>query len=172
MSTPVVAPELLLEPAAEPDAEAIAALLAPHVASGLVLPRSSDEIRRGITDFVVATTGGSPVGCVSLRDYGDGLQEIRSLVVLDTSTGRGVGSRLVAAVVALAMQRRARRVFALTLRPHLFLRQGFTVVSPSEFPQKIWMDCWRCPKWDRCDEIALVLDLPDQRTGDTDSGAT
>jgi amino-acid N-acetyltransferase len=25
------------------------------------------------------------------------------------------------------------------------------------FPQKVWLDCVKCPKRDRCDEIAVIL---------------
>jgi hypothetical protein len=30
-----------------------------------------------------------------------------------------------------------------------------------QFPQKVWLDCAKCPKQDQCDEIALVLEGED-----------
>ena len=148
-----------LRPGRPGDAEAITRLLAPHVATGAVLARSPAEIREQIGSFVVAVGPGGTVGAVALRDFGRGLQEIRSLVVTPKHTGRGVGSRLIRAAVRLAGKRGAIRVFTLTMRPRMFVRLGFLPVDRSLFPLKVWSDCSVCPKWDRCDETALLLDL-------------
>lgn len=142
-------------------AEAIAALLHPYVELGLVLARSGEEIRRRHGDFLVALAGDRVVGTVSLRDFGAGLHEIRSLVVAAGHAGHGLGSRLVEAAVLTAAANGAGRVFALTLRPHLFLRLGFRQVDMDLFPQKVWLDCAKCPKRDCCDEIALILEDED-----------
>ena len=53
----------------------------------------------------------------------------------------------------------AARVFTLTYQDVFFSRLGFQVVEKDLFPQKIWSDCWICPKKDCCDEIAMLLDL-------------
>jgi amino-acid N-acetyltransferase len=155
-------PALVIEPAAESDAEAIVSLLTPHVARQIVLPRSAEDIRAHIRNFRVARQPGQPglAGCVALRDFGDGLQEIRSLVVAAEQAGHGLGTRLVQTAVKLAADRQARRVFTLTVRPNLFLKLGFLQVPVTDFPQKVWSDCAKCPKREHCDEVALALDLP------------
>lgn len=150
---------VVIRTAVPEDAEAIKGLLEPYVADGTVLPRSTDEIRAAAADFLVAEADGRPVGSVALREYGPLLVEIRSLVVRADMAGRGLGSRLVTAAVAEARRRGARRVFALTLRPGLFERLGFVQVDRDLFPQKVWADCRLCPKRERCDEVAVGLDL-------------
>jgi amino-acid N-acetyltransferase len=76
--------------------------------------------------------------------------------------GRGVGTRLVEACLEKAARQDAALVFTLTLRPNLFLRLGFTEVPiktfhrDDKFREKIWADCRQCPKFDACNEIALV----------------
>ena len=153
---------LQFRPAQEEDAERIAALLVPYAREGLVLPRSAAEIRGHIADFLVTERGGLVLGCVALRDYGRGLHEVRSLVVAPEAAGHGIGTQLVNAAVHLARTREASRVFALTLRPHLFCRLGFVEVDKTMFPQKVWLDCARCLKRDQCDEVAVLLDpLPE-----------
>ncbi len=151
-----------IRPARPSDAAAIAGLLAPYAAAGLVLPRTAEEIRHHVGRFLVAARGararGKILGCVALRDYGAGLFEVRSLAVAQSENGSGLGSRLVAASVAGAKARGAHRVFALTLRPNLFRRLGFTVVEKELFPQKVWTDCKHCPKLHCCDEIAVLFD--------------
>lgn len=144
------------------DAEAIADLLRPYAERHIVLPRTAADIRAHVANFMVAAVGERIVGAVALRDFGDGLQEIRSLVVHVDLAGGGLGSRLIAGALDLARSRQARRVFALTLRPNLFERSGFVRVEKELFPQKVWSDCARCVKRDCCDESALVLDLTAQ----------
>jgi amino-acid N-acetyltransferase len=143
------------------DAEAIVGLLQPYVPLGIVLPRTAEEIRQRHNDFLVALDGDRIVGTVALRDFGVGLQEIRSLVVDVAHAGHGLGSQLVGAAVQAAVENGAERVFALTLRPHLFARLGFRQVDMDLFPQKVWLDCAKCPKRDCCDEIALILEGED-----------
>lgn len=153
--------DLIIVPAVEADAEAIVDLLAPYVAKQIVLPRTADDIRAHIDNFRVARWRDRPglAGCVALRDFGDGLQEVRSLVVAQKQSGQGLGSLLVRKAVELAAERHAKRVFTLTVRPNLFRNIGFTEVPVTDFPQKVWSDCANCPKRQHCDEIALALDL-------------
>jgi len=146
----------ILRPATPEDADAVVALLLPHVQSGLVLPRSPGEIREHAGNFIVAVRRRAVVGCVALRDYGAGLYEIRSLTVAGDCAGQGLGSRLVRAATRLAIGRGASRVFVLTLRRQLFQRLGFREVDKELFPQKVWTDCRRCAKREQCDEIALL----------------
>ncbi|MBQ2335505.1 MAG: GNAT family N-acetyltransferase, partial [Victivallales bacterium] len=115
--------------------------------------------------FLVARGGGCLQGCVALRGFGEGLYEIRSLVVAEDCEGRGIGTCLVEACVEKARQLDGNLVFTLTLRPNLFRRLGFTEVPiqtfhrDDKFREKIWADCRQCPKFDACNEIALVKEL-------------
>ena len=51
------------------------------------------------------------------------------------------------------------RVFALTYQEKFFRHLGFRIVDKSLFPEKIWSDCAVCPKKDRCDEIAVLMEI-------------
>jgi amino-acid N-acetyltransferase len=150
---------ILLRQATALDAEAIGACIEPYAAAGLILARPLDELRELAGNFVVAEDGSGIVGCVALRDYGDGLQEVRTLVVRDDRQGKGLGSHLVGEAVDRARARQARRVFTLTRRPRLFLLQGFRIVPKDLFPQKVWSDCAACPIRDCCDEVAMLLEF-------------
>jgi len=152
---------LQIVPATQDDPPRIVNLLTPYVERKIVLARDEDDIRNYLQNFLVARQpDGSLAGCVALRDFGDGLQEIRSLVVAESACGQGIGTALIQAALGKARQRRASRVLVLTLRPHLFQRLGFAVVSKELFPQKVWLDCRLCPKFHACDETALLLTLP------------
>jgi amino-acid N-acetyltransferase len=54
-------------------------------------------------------------------------------------------------------------VFAFTYVPGFFARVGFHEVERGELPLKAWKDCLRCPKFQACDEIAVVRVLRPHR---------
>ena len=134
-------------------------LLTEPARQGLILPRSKQNVKDNLHTFQVAEIDHRVIGCVSLRDFGNGLFEIRSLVVADQYGGRGLGSTLAREAIQKAANQGAVTVFALTYRPHLFERLGFSIVPKSHFPQKVWEDCRKCPHRDRCDEIAVTYNL-------------
>ena len=47
-------------------------------------------------------------------------------------------------------------VFAFTYVVDFFNRVGFHVVERGALPLKAWKDCVRCPKFQSCDEIAVL----------------
>ncbi|MGH2599679.1 MAG: hypothetical protein ACRDJ9_09845, partial [Dehalococcoidia bacterium] len=51
------------------------------------------------------------------------------------------------------------RVFALTYKPGFFEKQGFQIADVMQFPRKVWNECYRCPKFPSCNEIAVAIDL-------------
>ena len=154
-------PNLQINAADQDDPPQIVQLLTPYVSRKIVLARDEADIRSYLGNFLVARqTDGSLAACVALRDFGDGLQEIRSLVVAEHICGQGLGTAMIQAALDKARQRRATRVLVLTLRPNLFLRLGFNIVDKEQFPQKVWQDCRLCPKFHACDETALLLTLP------------
>ncbi|MCF7855031.1 MAG: hypothetical protein K9N51_09555, partial [Candidatus Pacebacteria bacterium] len=71
----------VLRAATPQDIEKLLELLTPPAEAGLILPRSRDELHKSIHCFTVAELDNRLVGCVARRDFGNGLVEIRSLVV-------------------------------------------------------------------------------------------
>jgi amino-acid N-acetyltransferase len=47
-------------------------------------------------------------------------------------------------------------VFAFTYVVEFFNKVGFQVVERGMLPLKAWKDCLRCPKFQACDEIAVL----------------
>jgi len=152
-----------IRPARLEDAPAIYALLATFSTEGKLLPRPVADIQARIANFLVVELDGAIAACGALRDFGSGLNEIRSLAVRRDLAGQGIGSRLVRALLEKALERTngmRGQVFALTYRVEFFKRLGFRVIDKYTFPPKIWSDCCVCPKKDHCDETAVVIDVP------------
>lgn len=151
--------------AQEADIPAIHALLEHYAGQGIVLRRSQQDIRNFLRNFFVAESDGEIRGCAALRDFGNNLLEVRSLVVSPEHQGQGIGRALVGSIVRdVNSKRRQWRIFTLTGQPEFFSKQGFRTVSRTLFPEKIWSDCRNCPKNTCCDEIALMVTDADYRT--------
>lgn len=146
--------------ASEEHVDDILAILSPYVRSGIVLPREKNEILSSINDFFVADINGFIVGCIAIKDYSEGLFEIRSLAVAIEHNNKGIGKKLISmAVENIVSGRNPKQIFTLTLRPEVFAKVGFKLASRSHFPKKIWDDCSKCPKFHTCDEVALVYNV-------------
>jgi amino-acid N-acetyltransferase len=47
-------------------------------------------------------------------------------------------------------------VFCLSYKPAFFEKYNFRRVDKMELPRKVWSECYRCPKFPDCDEVALI----------------
>ncbi len=163
-SVPVEAP-LFTEKANVGDAPEIHRLIQYWFeATGDVLPRTEGEIYETIRDFVVVRDPGKRrlLAAGALHVEWKDLAEIKSLVVDPGTQGRGLGRIVVDACLSEAVDMGLKTVFALTTTPAFFERLGFRISGVSAFPRKVWNECFRCPKYNACDEIAVTIDLRDR----------
>ncbi|MCY3569025.1 MAG: N-acetyltransferase [Chloroflexi bacterium] len=132
--------------------------------TGDVLPRTEGEIYETIRDFVVVRdpNGRKLLAAGALHVEWRDLAEIKSLVVDPGTQGRGLGRIVVDACLEEAVDLGLKTVFALTTTPAFFERLGFRISGVSAFPRKVWNECFRCPKYNACDEIAVTIDLRDR----------
>ena len=63
------------------------------------------------------------------------------------------------ALEAEARENDLESFFAFTYVPAFFAKLGFVEVERGELPLKAWKDCIRCPKFQACDEIAMLKQL-------------
>lgn len=138
------------------DIPGILRLINGYAAQGLMLPRNGFELAENIRDFTVATAAGEVQGCAALHFYGPTMAEVRSLAVDETLKGAGIGKMLMQALDAEARSFDLDLLFAFTYVPEFFARLGYRRVDRSALPLKAWKDCLRCPKFQACDEIAVL----------------
>ena len=152
--------------AAMRDIAPLLALINGYASRGIMLPRTEFEISESIRDFSVAISDGKLVGCGALHFYSPSVGEVRSLAVEESAKTRGVGRRMVEWLMAEARAYALDAVFAFTYVPEFFHKMGFEVTERGILPLKAWKDCLRCPKFQYCDEIAMVCVLePDRWAG-------
>ena len=138
------------------DIPALLELINGYAAKGIMLPRTEMEVSEDIRDFSVIVDGGRMLGCGALHFYTPYIGEIRSLAVAEESKTHGAGRRLVGALVEEAAGYSLDAVFAFTYVVEFFRKMGFQEVERGELPLKAWKDCLRCPKFQCCDEIAVL----------------
>ncbi len=163
-----------IEAATAADLPAIDALLAPHVARGLVLPRKA-----GADAFLVARQApgrrGRIVGTVALTAWSDRVVELGSLAV--DAPGLGLGARLVRAAEERAAALGFDRVVALTSSPGFFLRCGWQPSAHNPWARARALDaepanpvlsaaldrkalvCAACPRLSTCTQTMLVTSV-------------
>ncbi|MCC6617949.1 MAG: argininosuccinate synthase [Chloroflexi bacterium] len=116
------------------DVDAILAINQRYARRGILLSRTAEEIRAQLGDFRVCELDGRVVGIAALRDYGDGLGELRSLAVRDEAQGRGFGEMLVRAIVRDARDARIGQLYVLTANPGYFALHGFEEIAWESVP--------------------------------------
>lgn len=175
---------IFFRPAQPQDTAQIVAMVNRFAAQNIMLPRSEENVRQTIDDWLVAVerspqlacgeavtpfqlaeedTNASVeeqiVGCGALVPLNDKLVEVRSLAIHESQHGNGLGSSLVLQLVQMARERGYAQLCALTLRPKFFIRLGFAQVDRWSISPKVWQACIYCPKFHRCDEVAVLMNL-------------
>ena len=135
-------------------------LVKDEVESGVLLPRSDEEIASYIRSYSLAFCDGELAGFASLKIFNTDLAEVRSLVVAPKFRKNGIGAKIVSKLIEEAKFYGLKQVFALTYQKGFFEKLGFKEISKEELPaQKIWADCIKCKKFPVCNEIAVIYTL-------------
>ncbi|MBM3167071.1 MAG: N-acetyltransferase [Chloroflexi bacterium] len=122
-----------------------------------MLPRALSEIYENLRDyFVVRNSKNEVIACVALHISWADIAEIKSLAVSEEQQDKGLGAMLVKACLDEAKALGIPTVFCLTYKPAFFEKQGFHKVDKMELPRKVWSECFRCPKFPDCEEVALI----------------
>jgi len=123
---------------------------------GVMLARPLSEIYETLRDFFVAREDGAVIACAAMHITWSDMAEVKSLAVTDDHHHCGIGEALVKACVDEARAFDIDSVFALTYAKSFFEKCGFKEEDKSTLPHKIWGECYRCPKFPDCDELAMV----------------
>ena len=155
------------------DVEEILELVNGFAAMNLMLPRGPQYMYENIRDFVIAIDRDVPVysitetrevqhlivACGSLHVLWDDIGEIRAMAIHPDYQHLGLGSKLVQFMKAESTELGLKHLFTFTLTENFFKNLGFKRKARNELPAKVWGECSRCPKYFKCDEVGMVLDL-------------
>lgn len=148
--------DVKVERARTRDAVSMQELINQFASQGEMLPRALSEIYENIRDYFVVREENRVIACVALHVNWLDLAEIRSLAVDKQWQGQGIGSLLVQACLEEGRELGIPTIFCLTRRPAFFEKHNFQLTDKMELPRKTWGECYRCPKFPNCDEVALI----------------
>lgn len=126
---------------------------------GEMLARPLSEIYENIRDYFVVKQDEQVIACAALHICWSDLAEIRSVAVAKDSQKQGIGALLIQACLEEAKELGITTVFCFTYQPGFFEKFGLSQVDKMELPRKVWTECYRCPKFPDCDEVALICKL-------------
>jgi amino-acid N-acetyltransferase len=133
-----------------------------YAESQLMLPKTQLQLYENLRDYSVVSEGSAPnriLACGALHIYWENLAEVRALAVAPGMNGKGIGTSLVRELLAEARGLGIEQVFVFTYEPKFFSRFGFIQVEHRTMPLKVYNECFNCPKFNKCDELAMVLHL-------------
>ena len=148
-----------MHPARVADVEPIMELVNRLALEGVMLPRSPASIVENLRDFVVCTVNGEFAGCGALAILWTDLAEIRSIAVEPRFQKLGIGRKMAEHLLAEAEAIGLAPVMAFTYVTGFFEKLGFKVVDHASLPHKVFNDCLHCPKFNQCDEVAVLKEL-------------
>jgi amino-acid N-acetyltransferase len=166
---PLVAPNTVAPPSVAPgaapvvreataaDAAAIHQLITQNLQTGHLLPRSLADVAARASRFAVVVSGETGIlACGELAPLNASVAEVRSLVVREDARGMGLGHTVVDELRRRARAGRYRTLCAFTHDPRFFVRFGFSIVPHTWLPEKVAVDCWSCPLFQKCGQYAVV----------------
>ena len=128
----------------------------------LMLPKTQLRLYEFLRDYTVATDASDSnkvLGCGALHIYWEDLAEIRAIAV-DPEMGRsGIGTYIVKQLLSEARDLEIEEIFVFTYEPKFFNKFGFVEVDHGDLPLKVYNECFNCPKFNNCDEIAMVMKI-------------
>jgi amino-acid N-acetyltransferase len=159
---PVPSQDSLIRKARLTDVNDMFRIINHYAETQLMLPKTQLQLYENLRDYSVVLETSAPnriLGCGALHIYWENLAEIRALAVAPGMTRKGIGSSLVEELLSEARELGIEQVFLFTYEPKFFSRFGFIQVDHRTMPMKVYNECFNCPKFNKCDELAMVLHL-------------
>ncbi len=129
---------------------------------GEMLHRSLSELYENIRDFYVCREDDKVIGCAALHINWSELAELKSVAVAEEYQRKKYGDSIIKACINEANELGIPTLFCLTYKPGFFKSFGFEIIDKMELPQKVWSECYRCPKFPNCDEIAMIFHMKEK----------
>jgi amino-acid N-acetyltransferase len=107
-----------------------------------LLTKETVTLFEAVQEFVVAELAGEVIGCGALHVLWEDLAEVRTVAVIESMHGKGVGHQILDQVLKNAKEIGVKKVFCLTFETKFFGAHGFeeiqgTPVTPEVYQQMI-----------------------------------
>ncbi len=137
------------------DVPAMVAMMAPHVTTERLLPRTPREVAERLRDYTLAFRADELVGLASVSLVDTHLAEVGAFATVDVEAE----VELIEAVLVEVRAMGVERAFVMTNEGTAFQQQGFQLTTLETLPEKRDRQCLRCARLPRCRQVALEIRL-------------
>ena len=116
-------------------AEDIYQLIQPFVTKDLILPRSLDEIKKNITNFIEINDNSKLIACAGIKYYPNQVAEIYAFSIDSNYQNHGLSKKLLTKIEISVKKKCIKQVFALSkYQTNWFIHQGFLKTTLDALP--------------------------------------
>jgi len=147
--------ELVVRAARTSDIKKIRSIVDSYAAQRRLLSKETVTLYEGVQEFTVAEVNGEVVGCGALHVLWEDLAEVRTVAVIESMQGKGIGHAILESILNKAKEIGVKKVFCLTFETKFFDSHGFNEIQGAPVEPDIYAQLLR--SYD--EGIAEFLDL-------------
>ena len=120
---------VVVRPAKTSDIKKIRKIVDSFAEQRRLLSKETVTLYEGVQEFTVAEVDGEVVGCGALHVLWEDLAEVRTVAVVESMHGKGIGHEILENILSRAKEIGVRKVFCLTFETKFFGAHGFTEIQ-------------------------------------------
>ena len=146
---------VVVRPAKTSDIKKVRSIVDSFAAQRRLLSKETVTLFEAVQEFTVAEVDGEVVGCGALHVLWEDLAEVRTVAVVESMHGKGIGHAILENILNKAKEIGVKRVFCLTFETKFFGSHGFTEIQGTPVEPDVYAQLLR--SYD--EGIAEFLDL-------------
>jgi amino-acid N-acetyltransferase len=146
---------LVVRPAKTSDIKKVRSIVDSFAAQRRLLSKETVTLFEGVQEFTIAEVDGEVVGCGALHVLWEDLAEVRTVAVVESMHGKGIGHAILESILNKAKEIGVKKVFCLTFETEFFGSHGFTEIQGTPVELDVYAQLLR--SYD--EGIAEFLDL-------------
>jgi amino-acid N-acetyltransferase len=132
-----------IRPARTSDIKGIRTLIDAFALQRRLLNKETVTLYESVQEFTVAVEDGVVVGCGALHILWEDLAEVRTVAVAENLHGKGVGRKILEAIIARAKEIGVERIFCLTFETEFFGSLGFKEIQGTPVEPDVYAELLR-----------------------------
>lgn len=146
---------VVVRPAKTSDIKKVRSIVDSFAAQRRLLSKETVTLFEAVQEFTVAEVDGEVVGCGALHVLWEDLAEVRTVAVVESMHGKGIGHAILESILNKAKEVGVKKVFCLTFETKFFGSHGFTEIQGTPVEPDVYAQLLR--SYD--EGIAEFLDL-------------
>ena len=146
---------VVVRPAKTSDIKKVRSIIDSFAAQRRLLSKETVTLFESVQEFTVAEVDGEVVGCGALHVLWEDLAEVRTVAVVESMHGKGIGHAILESILNKAQEVGVKKVFCLTFETKFFGSHGFTEIQGTPVEPDVYAQLLR--SYD--EGIAEFLDL-------------